>query len=48
MPDDAPTTPSDRGSRHVDRWVTDTWEVFFMLFQPKNQAGQGGQGPNAT
>ena len=26
MPDDAPTTPSDRGSGHVDRWVTDTWE----------------------
>ena len=26
MPDDTPTTPSDRGSGHVDRWVTDTWE----------------------
>lgn len=23
-------------------------EVFFMLFQPKNQAGQGGQGPKAS
>ena len=23
-------------------------EVFFMLFQPKNQAGQGGQGPTAS
>ena len=26
MPDDAATTPSDRGSGHVDRWVTGTWE----------------------
>ena len=26
MPDDTPTTPSNRGSGHVDRWVTDTWE----------------------
>ena len=23
-------------------------EVFFMLFQPKNQAGEGGQGPKAS